>query len=137
MHPISEFQARSNVKRLHVRTGEIQHYGDPQTATCTLKPAARASPAVVTACVLCSGRGVCVCVCVCVQASVCRGKRQREREIDRTQGSPAGQGLTTNTITRGSKPPLCNHRKDSTEVGCGLAVARIRFMERGKRKRQE
>ena len=80
MHPISEFQARSNVKRLHVRTGEIQYYGDPQTATCTLKPAARASPAVVTACILCSGRGVCVCVCVCVCEQACAGEKDRGRE---------------------------------------------------------
>ena len=77
----------------------------------------------------------CVCVCVCVCKSVHTGETDRGRENSTMH--PADQSLTRNKITKGSKqqhssPSITQKRR--TEVGCGLAVARIHFMEKGKKK---
>ena len=84
------------------------------------------------------GWQVCVCVCVCVCKSVHTGKRDRGRENSTVH--PADQSFTRNKITKGSKQQHSSTaahpypQKRRTEVGCGLAVARIHFMDKGKKK---
>ena len=80
--------------------------------------------------------GLCWCVCVCVCKSVHAGERDRGRESSTVH--PADQSFTRNEITKGPQQqhssPSVSTEKTHTEVGCGLAVARIHFTEKGKKK---
>lgn len=78
---------------------------------------------------------MCVRACACTHTHVTAQGRDRGRE--NLTVHPADQSFMRNKITKGSKEPhsspSISTEETQTEVGCGLAVARIHFMEKGKK----
>ena len=82
------------------------------------------------------GWQVCVCVCVCVCVRACTQERETEGERTRpcTQQTRVSRGIKLPKDQSSSTAAHPYPQKRRTEVGCGLAVARIHFMDKGKKK---